>query len=105
MGTVKHAIEENDVVVLQERVGKWPAGTKGTAVSIYDDAALVEVSEDVPPGRALDTFVVPAAQLEGHLAHRRPSAWRRGSLSRRKPGRQTIRRSDANSVITGDTGI
>ena len=64
MATVKHAIQENDVVVLRERVGDWPAGTKGTAVSIYDDAALVEVSEDRPPGRALDMFVVPAEQLE-----------------------------------------
>ena len=64
MATVKHAIQENDVVVLRERVGKWPAGTKGTAVSIYDDDALVEVSENVPPGRALDMFVVPADRLE-----------------------------------------
>jgi len=64
MRTVKHAIQENDVVVLRKRVGAWPAGTKGTAISIYDDAALVEVSEDQPPGRALDTFVVPADQLE-----------------------------------------
>jgi hypothetical protein len=64
MRTVKHAIQENDVVVLRERVGDWLAGTKGTAISVYDDAALVEVSEDVPPGKALDTFVVPAVQLE-----------------------------------------
>jgi hypothetical protein len=64
MRTVKHAIQENDVVVLLQRVGNWPAGTKGTAISIYDDAALVEVSEDRPPGRALDTFTVPADQLE-----------------------------------------
>jgi hypothetical protein len=49
--TVKHAIKENDVVALRERVGDWPAGTVGTAVSIYDDAAVVEISEDVPPGR------------------------------------------------------
>jgi hypothetical protein len=64
MATVKQAIQENDVVRLRERVGDWPAGTEGTAISIYDDAALVEVSEDVPPGRALDTFVVPANLLE-----------------------------------------
>lgn len=58
VGSAKHDIGENDVVVLRERVGHWPAGTRGTAVSIYDDAALVEVSENVPPGRALDMFVV-----------------------------------------------
>ncbi len=64
MRTVKHAIQENDVVVLREPVGNWPAGTKGTAVSIYEDAALVEISENAPPGRTLDMFVVPADQLE-----------------------------------------
>ena len=64
MESAKHGIEENDVVVLLERVRNWPVGTKGTAVSIYDDAALVEVSEDTPPGRALDMFVVPADRLE-----------------------------------------
>jgi hypothetical protein len=64
VGNAKHDIGENDVVVLHERVGNWPAGTKGTAVSIYDGTALVEVSEDTPPGRALDTFVVPADRLE-----------------------------------------
>ena len=45
-------------------VGKWPAGTTGTAVSIYDDAALVEIAEDEPPGRALDMINVPFSQLE-----------------------------------------
>jgi hypothetical protein len=64
MRSVKHLIQENDVVVLPERVGDRQAGTKGTAISVYDDAALVEVSEDAPPGRALDTFVVAADQLE-----------------------------------------
>jgi hypothetical protein len=63
VGNAKHDIGENDVVVLRERVGDWPAGTKGTAVRIYDDAALVEVSENGPTGRALDMFVVPADRL------------------------------------------
>ena len=47
---------------------------EGTAVSIYDDAALVEVSEDAPPGRALDMFVVSADQLEvtWRIADHRP---------------------------------
>jgi hypothetical protein len=58
-GNAKHEIGESDLVVLRERVSNWPVGTKGTAVSIYDDAALVEISEDTPPGRALDMLVVP----------------------------------------------
>lgn len=64
MATVKHTIAENDVVTLRERVGRWPAGTVGTAVSIYEDAALVEISEDGPPGRALDMLDVPIELLE-----------------------------------------
>jgi hypothetical protein len=63
MAVVKHDIRENDVVKLRERVGGWTAGTVGTAVSIYDDAALVEVSDDVT-GEELDMFVVPAEKLE-----------------------------------------
>jgi hypothetical protein len=63
MATVKHVIEENDVVALRERVGAWPAGTVGTAISIYDDGALVEISDRVT-GEALDMFDVPFAMLE-----------------------------------------
>jgi hypothetical protein len=64
MAAVKHVIEENDDVALRERVGGWPAGTVGTAVSIYDDGALVEISEDQPPGEALDMIDVPFTMLE-----------------------------------------
>lgn len=65
MATTKHAIEENDFVSLRVPVGAWPAGTEGTAVSIYEDAALVEVGEDDPPGSALDNLLtVPFDQLE-----------------------------------------
>lgn len=64
MAPVKHALAENDVVALRGQVGAWPAGTIGTAVSVYEDAALVEVSEDTPPGRALDMLVVPFDKLE-----------------------------------------
>jgi hypothetical protein len=63
MAVVKHDIHENDVVALRERVGGWPVGTEGTAVSICEDVALVEVSDDVT-GEALDMFVVPAELLE-----------------------------------------
>jgi hypothetical protein len=63
MATVKQALIENDVVMLRERVGKWPAGTIGTAVSVHEDSALVEVS-DSTTGEGLDMFEVPAALLE-----------------------------------------
>jgi len=79
MAVVKHSIEENDVVVLRERVGGWAAGTQGTAVSIYDDAALVEVSDDVT-GEGLDMFVVPAELLEvtWRIADHPPAGWKPG---------------------------
>ena len=64
MAVVKHQIEEDDVVALRESVGAWPAGTIGTAISIYDGGALVEISEDEPPGRALDMIDVPFKLLE-----------------------------------------
>lgn len=65
MATVGQAIEEDDVVALRAPVGAWPAGTTGTAVSLYEDAALVEVGEDDPPGSALDNLVtIPFEQLE-----------------------------------------
>jgi hypothetical protein len=75
MATVKHNIAEHDVVVLRAQVGEWPAGTEGTAVSIYDDAALIELS-GLPMEEPLDNLVVmPADKLEviWHLGdpHRR----------------------------------
>lgn len=71
MATVKHAIEEHDVVGLREPIGTWPAGTTGTVVSLYEDAALVEVAEDDPPGSALDNLLtVPFDQLELRWSHR-----------------------------------
>jgi hypothetical protein len=74
MATVKHAIKENDVVALRERVGAWPAGTIGTAVSIYEDAALVEISEDKPPGATLDMIDVPFELLEIRWSSQTPPA-------------------------------
>ena len=63
MATVRHDIAEHDVVALKKQVGDWPAGTEGTAVSIYEDAALVEIS-DSKTGEALDLVDVPAELLE-----------------------------------------
>jgi hypothetical protein len=71
MSTVKHAIEEHDVVALREPIGIWPAGTTGTVVSLYEGSALVEVAEDDPPGSALDNLLpVPFKQLELRWSHR-----------------------------------
>ncbi len=64
-------LQENDVVMLRERVGGSAAGTTGTAISVYDDVALVEVSDHVT-GEALDMFAVPAQLLE--IKHRYPSS-------------------------------
>ena len=49
-------ILENDYVELTDQVGKWPAGTRGTAVLDHGDAKLVEVSDDRGP--ELDMFIV-----------------------------------------------
>jgi hypothetical protein len=64
MTTAKHQIAEHEVVVLREQVGDWPAGTEGTAVSIYEDAVLIELSGD-PMEEPLDNLIiVPADKLE-----------------------------------------
>ncbi len=71
MATIKHAIEEHDVVVLRVPIGTWPTGTTGTVVSLYQDAALVGVAEDDSPGSALDSLLpVPFEQLELRWSHR-----------------------------------
>jgi hypothetical protein len=74
MGTARHDIAEHDVVVLRAQVGNWPAGTAGTAVSIYEHAALVALS-DMPMAEPLDNFIVfPADKLD--------VVWRSGDPSR-----------------------
>jgi hypothetical protein len=62
MAIVRHEVSEHDVVVLCEPVGDWPAVTRGTAISVYDGSALVEISDS--HGRTLDMVQVPAALLE-----------------------------------------
>jgi hypothetical protein len=75
MATGKHNIAEHDVIALPGQVGDWPAGTEGTAVSIYDDAALIELS-GTPMEEALNNLVVvPADKLE--------VIWRPGDPPRR----------------------
>ncbi|MBV9168412.1 MAG: hypothetical protein JO342_19915 [Solirubrobacterales bacterium] len=75
MATVKHNIAEQDVVALRAQIGDWPPGTEGTAVSIYEDAALIELT-GMPMEEPLDNLiVVPADKLE--------VVWRLGSPPRK----------------------
>ncbi len=64
MAIVRHDIAEHDVVALRTQVGDWPAGTEGTTITIYEDAALIELS-GMPMAEPLDNLVVvPADKLE-----------------------------------------
>lgn len=46
-----------DVVELATDVGRWPAGTEGTIVEVFDNGVLVEISDD--HGRTLELLPVP----------------------------------------------
>lgn len=61
MATIRHAIGENDVVELRDPVGRWPAGSRGTAVSDYGEVKLVEISDE--RGQTLDLIQVREPQL------------------------------------------
>lgn len=64
MSSPKHDIVEHEVCVLRAQFGDWPAGTEGTAVSIYEDEVLIELS-GLPMEEALDNLIiVPADKLE-----------------------------------------
>lgn len=62
MAIVKTRITENDYVELVHPIGKWPAGTRGTAVSDYGAWKLLEVSDE--QGRMLDLFDVAESGLK-----------------------------------------
>lgn len=55
-------ITENDYVELRRDIGKWPAGTRGTAVSDHGASKLIEVSDD--RGQMLDLFEVAEEDLD-----------------------------------------
>jgi len=75
MTSPKHDIAEHDVCTLRSQVGDWPAGTEGTAVSICEDAVLIELS-GLPMAEPLDNLIaVPADKLE--------VVWRLGDQPRR----------------------
>jgi hypothetical protein len=40
----RRTIEEHDVVRFLAPIGRWPAGTKGTVISVHPDAMLVEMN-------------------------------------------------------------
>jgi hypothetical protein len=62
MDSTKTEITENDYVELTEQVGKWPAGTRGTAVLDHGPAKMIEVSDD--RGQELDMFDVMNEKLK-----------------------------------------
>jgi len=55
-------ITENDYVELIHPVGKWPAGTRGTAVSDCGAWKLLEVADE--GGQMLDLFDVAESDLK-----------------------------------------
>ena len=61
MATVQSQITENDYVEFACSQGKWPAGTRGTAVSDHGISKLIEISNE--RGEMLDLVEV----LEGEL--------------------------------------
>ncbi|MGN6276768.1 MAG: hypothetical protein ACTHNP_12690 [Solirubrobacterales bacterium] len=55
-------ITENDVVELRRDIGRWPAGTLGTALSDHGASKLIEISDD--RGQMLDLFEVAEQDLK-----------------------------------------
>ena len=67
MAIARRIITENDYVELTCPVGKWAAGTRGTAVSDHGDSKLIEVADDL--GQMLDLFEVPESKLRRISSH------------------------------------
>jgi hypothetical protein len=61
MATIGTQITENDYVELSCAHGKWPAGTRGTAVSDHGASKLIEISDE--RGQMLDLLEVSATDL------------------------------------------
>ena len=66
-------ITENDVVELKRTVGRWPAGTQGTAVSDHGASKLIEVSDN--QGQMLDLFEVAEVDLRLISQHPDRATW------------------------------
>ena len=50
-------MKELDTVELGAASGRWPAGTVGTVLELFDSAALIEVSDE--RGHAVDFLTLP----------------------------------------------
>ncbi len=61
METSKRAIEEHDVVRFLAPIGRWPAGTKGTVISVHPDVMLVEMNGEADS--CLDLMVYAPIEL------------------------------------------
>lgn len=62
MPNTKHLINENDCVALTRQIGRWPAGTEGTAVLDHGPSKLIEISDD--QGQMLDLIEVAGDYLQ-----------------------------------------
>jgi hypothetical protein len=61
MAMVKIRITENDYVELRRQIGRWPAGTRGAAVSDHTVSKLIEISDG--QGQMLDLLEVAEEDL------------------------------------------
>jgi hypothetical protein len=62
MAVVRTKIAEHDVVALKRDIGRWSAGTRGTALIDHGSSKLVEISDK--RGQELDLFEVADEDLE-----------------------------------------
>ncbi|HSS43335.1 MAG TPA: hypothetical protein VLK37_12395 [Solirubrobacterales bacterium] len=62
MALARTRITEHDVVALKRDIGKWPAGTRGTALIDHGQSKLVEISDS--RGQELDLFEIADEDLE-----------------------------------------
>lgn len=61
MTTDRRVIEEHDVVRFLAPIQRWPAGTKGTVISVRSDAMLVEMNGEAES--CLDLMVYAPIEL------------------------------------------
>lgn len=61
MSSDRRGIEEHDVVRFLEPIEKWPAGTKGTVISVHPDVMLVEMVGEADS--CLDLMVYAPVEL------------------------------------------
>lgn len=61
MKSDRRVIEEHDVVRFLAPIERWPAGTKGTVISVHPDAMLVEMNGEADS--CLDLMVYAPKEL------------------------------------------